>query len=285
MEKNYKTYLNSYAVTHSPNSLRIVSQVIRKLPPLEQLTRDSILVILGSYENIATRRLYYKNIKLLLRYLGKSELLEGIHIKTPKTSITRADLLTQSEVSAILRACKDPLLRGLIEFLLESGARISEALNLTINDLIIEKHFIITTLRSGKTNTSRQVPLLRDNLTGFLYYLSTCDDHKVFPIKYDTVWIKFKTRLKRSGIKPHRKLFHIFRHMKATHLLDLGVPETIIKQFMGWSSLSNMMATYTHLSNKSVMDFFSRLYGVNTDPLEDLYAEDEKERLQHFLRR
>lgn len=283
MEKNYETYLNAYRVTHSPNSLKIVSQVIRKLPPIEELTRDSILAILGSYENIATRRLYYKNIKLLIRYLGVPELLDGIQIKTPKTSITRSDLLTESEVSSILRACKDPLLRGLVEFLLESGARIGETLNLTINDLIIEDHFIITTLRSGKTDTSRQIPLVRDNLTGFLYYLSTCDGHKVFPIKYDTVWIKFKTCLVRSGIKPHRKLFHIFRHMKATHLLDAGVPETFIKQFMGWSSLSNMMATYTHLSNKSVMDFFSRLYGYEVEPLKALYPEEERQRLKEIL--
>ncbi len=71
--------------------------------------------------------------------------------------------------------------------------------------------------------------------------------------------------------------------MKATHLLELGVPESIIRRFMGWSKTSPMIARYGHMTSRNVQDFFSRLYGYQTEPVEPLYPEEEKQRLKEIF--
>jgi integrase/recombinase XerD len=169
----------------------------------------------------------------------------------------------------------------LIELLTESGCRIREALNLTKDDIEVQNDFVIITV-TGKTGT-RIVPLLKDNLTSFLYHVAIVDTDKIFPITYWTINYQFQNIYKKANVKVS-KIFHIFRHTKATYLLEQGVSESIIKQFLGWTSNSPMIARYTHLTSRNIQEYFGRLYGLNVDPVEPLYPDEEKERLKQIFR-
>lgn len=52
---------------------------------------------------------------------------------------------------------------------------------------------------------------------------------------------------------------------------------------MGWSETSQMISNYTHLTNKSVNDYFSRIYGVEPKSIEPLLPEDEKKKIKDLI--
>lgn len=173
MHPKYKELLATHYINASPHTISRMKYLYRKLPAPDELTREFVLDLITKYENPHTRHQVFKLMKVTLRLLDKSELLKGISITQPATSIKRGDLLTQSDISALLRASKTLLQRAIIELLTESGCRIGEALNLTKSDTEIQADFVIATF-SGKTGT-RQVPLLRDNLTPFLFQVATVE--------------------------------------------------------------------------------------------------------------
>jgi hypothetical protein len=53
---------------------------------------------------------------------------------------------------------------------------------------------------------------------------------------------------------------------------------------MGWSETSDTITKYTHLTNKSVKDFFSRLYGIEQEPIEPLFPDEERDRIKKMFR-
>lgn len=196
--------------------------------------------------------------------------------------ISASDLLTEEETSALFRACSRPHHRALLEFIIESGCRIQEVLELKMRDIKFQEHFLIITL-NGKTG-ERTIPLYKDNLPAFLFYLtSRLNEEIIFPFTYIAVNKQFRRLYKKAGLEKPKRMFHIFRHMKATYLLESGIPENIIKEFLGWSDASNMAQYYTHLNTRKLTDFFARHYGVASEPLRPLYPDEERNRVKEIL--
>jgi len=280
LDEEYRAFLHEYSLGHKRSTVDGMKWLIEKLPPIEELSRGKIIEVLASHENHNTRAVMLSKLRLLLRYLDRLELIKGIRIPLRPTAIQRSDLLTSSDISALLRGCRTLAQRALIELLVESGVRIGEILNLRVQDIEPRDRLLLVTL-NGKTGP-RQVPLLRANLTNFLEYLSCCDE-KVFKTEYSALRKQFMRLYRRAGVDRPKMLFHIFRHTRATHLVELGVPEAIIRRFMGWTPGSNMIQVYVHLSNRSVMDFFARMYDIEPEPLEPLYPDEDKQRVKGLL--
>jgi len=278
-------YMNS-----APQSLFDSLSVAKRLPPPEELTTEFIIDFLTSYDNINTRAYYYYIIKVICKEIGRPELIEPIPRPKEVSTIRRRDLLTPSEIAALLRACKDLYERALLEVLIESGCRIGEVLSLNVEDITTDDNFLYVDV-IGKTGT-RQIPLLKDNLPSFQYHLVIRLNGPVFnssryldrPISYRVVLDKIVDIFQRAGVRKRARTIHIFRHTKATYLIELGVPESIIKKFMGWSETSDTITKYTHLTNKSVKDFFSRLYGIDEEPIEPLFPDEERDRIKKMFR-
>lgn len=281
MHPEYREILNFYLINHSKSWCHVIKCFLKKLPPPGDISEEWILDFFSKYDNSSTKSFYHKMLSIVLGKVGRKYLLKDIKIKEPKSKLKPSDLLSPVEVSAMLRACKDSQEKAIIEFLLESGCRAGELLNLEVDDIQPEHDFIIATVE-GKTGL-RTVPLLRANLTNFLYHLGIMESGRVFPVPYKKLRLILIDLYKRAGVRKRRRTTHIFRHMKATHLLELGTPESIIRQFMGWSEKSNMINQYTHLTSRNIQEFFGRLYGINPGPLEPLYPEEEKERLRKIL--
>lgn len=64
----------------------------------------------------------------------------------------------------------------------------------------------------------------------------------------------------KAGIEGKR--FHDLRHTKCTHLLRMGMPETKVKRFMGWSTNSKQLGRYAHLVQEDIDEELSRMYGL-----------------------
>ncbi len=281
MHEEYKPVFIYSKLNHSNGYQRIMQSFLNNLPPLREITKDWILEFLSSYSNQSTRHLKFAMLSIVLKRLDKSELIEDVEIKRPKKSLKRSELLSQVELSSMLRACENTEQKAVLEFLIESGCRASELLGLEVEDIEIQQDFIIATL-NGKTGI-RTVPLLRQNLTNFLYHSQFFESGKIFDFSYSRLRTIILGIYRRADVRKRKRVTHIFRHMKATYLLEKGVPEQMIKRFMGWSESSDMISNYTHLTSKNIEDFFARLYNLSSEPVEELYPNEEKERLKQIF--
>ena len=139
--------------------------------------------------------------------------------------------------------------RAIFEFLYATGARISEAVNLKLNDIITSEKLIRI---KGKGNKERLVPIFDyayDKLinyikNGRIYFLKNENRNSfVFLNRYGNkisrigVWKTLKKIKVESGldidVSPHT-----FRHSFATHLLEGGANLRIIQELLGHKSIN-----------------------------------------------
>ncbi len=79
-------------------------------------------------------------------------------------------------------------------------------------------------------------------------------------ISYSGAYFLFKEISRRAGVKrpvnPHN-----FKHSRVTHLLRLGLSDSVIKKLVGWSPSSNMLAHYGHLVSEDAHNALLRAHG------------------------
>ncbi|MDD2411259.1 MAG: tyrosine-type recombinase/integrase [Candidatus Methanomethylophilaceae archaeon] len=142
-------------------------------------------------------------------------------------------------------------------FLYETGARIQELLDVRIRDLSLgnEVPFVYLT---GKGRKTRAVPLQGKTISHLNKYLQLfhplssrkADDHLFYTVVHgircrmseDNVAAflsKYAARAKvRCPEVPERVFPHLFRHTKAMHLYQAGIPLSYIKDFLGHANVS-----------------------------------------------
>ncbi|MDZ7760598.1 MAG: site-specific tyrosine recombinase/integron integrase [Desulfovermiculus sp.] len=182
-------------------------------------------------------------------------------LKNPKHSQPHPLCLNVDQVFALLdqAAGNDPqALRdvALAELLYGSGLRISEAVNLDMQDVDLGQHTVRVT---GKGNKERIVPLTTKARERLLRYL----DHRfAFPAPVDEPAFFLGKRGKRLQRRQTNRVLdrlaamaglpqsispHVLRHSFATHLLESGADLRSVQELLGHASLSTTQR-YTHLS-------------------------------------
>jgi site-specific recombinase XerD len=184
------------------------------------------------------------------------------HIPYQKKHKTLPQVLSQEEVKSFLSVIEDPKYSAIASTLYGSGLRLSECLNLKIEDL--DSSNMVITVRDGKGKKDR-VTVLPESLLVTLraYYRKT----RVKPVTYlfpkkDDNFSPFSKRQTQSfihnaGLKAGISKSvtpHILRHSFATHLLESGVNLRKIQVILGHRSLQTT-AVYTHLAK----DFLSEV--------------------------
>ncbi len=184
------------------------------------------------------------------------------HIPYQKKHKTLPQVLSQEEVKTFLSVIEDPKYSAIASTLYGSGLRLSECLNLKIED--IDSSNMVITVRDGKGKKDR-VTVLPESLLVTLrsYYRKA----RVKPVTYlfpkkDDRFSPFSKRQTQSfihnaGLKAGISKSvtpHILRHSFATHLLESGVNLRKIQVILGHRSLQTT-AVYTHLTK----DFLSEV--------------------------
>ena len=175
----------------------------------------------------------------------------GKHNRLPKA-------LTVSEMSSILESARridDPIsLRDylLIELLYSTGARISEVIDININDINqseVGGETISTLKLRGKGGKERIVPLgsyakkaIEDYLVRTRPSLMKKSSENVMflnilgsQLSRVSAWEIVKRAAKRAGLET-RVTPHVFRHSYATHLLDGGADIRVVQELLGHAS-------------------------------------------------
>lgn len=218
-------------------------------------------------------------IRWLNRVYNTGINLEEIKPIKPKNSLMPEYLINSEEFEKILLNTTSPQMKLIIELLYETGARVSEILDLKIQNIEFNSYGAKLYVK-GKTG-QRVIPIVwyaRD-LRQFLLVHPNKDkpEYNVFfiqkngqmlPFEYPNFRKQLGIICKRAGINK-RIHAHLFRHTRMTELAKT-LPEQTLKQLAGWSGSSKMAEVYIHLSQRDVEDsLLQKVYGIKTTDKED----------------
>lgn len=167
----------------------------------------------------------------------------AIKVSWPKKQYKIPELMSRSEVQAIIQHCTPEKYRVMLSILYGCGLRISELLNLKVQDIDGERRTF--KIRLGKGNKDRFVvipPSLLDQLRRYwchehprdwLFPTSLRGD---YPISDSSLRKKLKATLQMTGINK-RYSPHSFRHAYATHQLESGMPLHQLQHQLGHNNV------------------------------------------------
>ena len=185
-------------------------------------------------------------------------------LEQPKVPQRLPKVVSIKEIEEMLHNNLTPLEHVIIELLYSCGLRVSELVNLKINDLDLASKYIRC---FGKGSKERIVPFGETAIRIIKDYLPTRNfimkkyklDTKVFLINengrfvnrqdiYELVHLQGKFIHK--NISPHT-----LRHSFATHLLENGADLRIVQELLGHSDVSTTQL-YTHISKKRLKEVY-----------------------------
>ncbi|MDO4911161.1 MAG: tyrosine recombinase [Corynebacterium sp.] len=175
------------------------------------------------------------------------------------------EFLTLAEVDQVIDAAKDQCEAALVELLYGTGARVSEALALSVDDVNRYEGFVVLT---GKGNKQRIVPLGSKAQQAISAYIrgqrkdlvkpNSPDPHRLFlnrlgrPYSRQSAYNNIQALLARAGIEKTVSP-HTFRHTFATHMLAGGADMRVVQELLGHASISTTQV-YTHVRNAEVLE-------------------------------
>jgi integrase/recombinase XerD len=198
------------------------------------------------------------------------------HLDLPRMPRLLPETLTQAEVERLLDApAADALLdRALLELLYAAGLRISEALNLDLEDVSLDGAFVRVI---GKGDRERLVPVGEVALDAIRAWLAgpraaLVAAHHVEPVRGGPLllgrsgrrlarqqgWAVVKRAAAAAGlsglVSPHT-----LRHSFATHLLEGGADLRIVQELLGHASISTTQL-YTHVTGERIREVYARAH-------------------------
>ena len=191
-------------------------------------------------------------------------------VSPPAAGEKLPDTLSIDEVATLLDACPTETPVGLrdkalLETLYATGARVSEVLDLRVDDATaaIDADGILAV--TGKGNKQRLVPLGRHSKDAIEAYLvrgrpvfATGKSHALFlnkrggGLSRQSAWTVIKQAAERAGI--HKEVSpHTLRHSFATHLLEGGADVRSVQELLGHASVTTTQI-YTHITADSLRE-------------------------------
>ncbi|UTT54280.1 site-specific tyrosine recombinase XerD [Microbacterium maritypicum] len=192
-------------------------------------------------------------------------------LRPPKAPQRLPKALTIEQVERLLAApsADEPLGirdRALLELLYATGARVSEAIDLDVDDLA---HGDVLRLR-GKGSKERIVPLGSYARTAVDAYLTRVRpglamkgraSARLFlgargaPLSRQSAWLVIRAAAERAQITTDVSP-HTLRHSFATHLLQGGADVRVVQELLGHSSVATTQI-YTHVSVDALRDIYA----------------------------
>jgi integrase/recombinase XerD len=207
-------------------------------------------------------------IKAFYKYLMFEELIEKdptALIEGPRLGRKLPDTLSYPEIETLFNAIdlstpEGARNRAMLEVLYSSGLRVSELVDLKLNNVYFDINFLRVV---GKGNKERLVPIGRDALKFMKIYIEEIrGKHPHKPAHKDSSAYVF---LNRHGKKLTRVMVftiiknlalsiglnktvspHTFRHSFATHLIEGGADLRAVQEMLGHESITTT-EIYTHL--------------------------------------
>ncbi len=210
--------------------------------------------------NLAAVRGFHK----FLQIDGLAQSDPTVNVETPRGWKRLPKTLSTLEVDALLVQPDQSTLLGLrdkamLELLYATGLRVSELVGLRLQDVNLERGFLVV---MGKGSKERAVPLGETAMDAVRSYLKRARplllksgaSESLFlsarrrGITRQMFWERIKLHARAAGIVSSISP-HTLRHCFATHLLDNGADLRAVQAMLGHSDISTTQI-YTHVSRE-----------------------------------
>ncbi len=184
------------------------------------------------------------------------------------------DVLSKEEMDKLLKS-PDPDVaegmrdRAMLELLYAAGLRVTELINLSLNDVDLQADVVRVV---GKGDKERLVPMGENASHWIRSYLDKARkelakgnggaalflSRRGKSITRQAVWYRIKHYSMVTGIKGKISP-HTFRHSFATHLLEGGADLRSVQAMLGHADISSTQI-YTHVDIKNLKDQYERFH-------------------------
>ncbi len=229
--------------------------------PLNELTNRSVelfieKVFIERKYSVSSQRQFISALKIFIIFYPQTKINDLI-LERPKKSRKLPNVLSQEEVLAIIQNTQNLKHRAILALIYSCGLRISELINLKLEDFHIERKQLI--VKNGKGRKDRYVSLADSFTPLLLNYYNSYKPKSYFVEgqkggKYSAESVRqflrkscFKAKIKKP-VTPHT-----LRHSYATHLLENGVDIRYIQSLLGHAKPETTMI-YTHVKRKDLME-------------------------------
>jgi len=187
--------------------------------------------------------------------------------KLALTKFERTDLpsyLTPDEIQAMLETCKDNRRNhAFLNILWQTGARVSEALKVTRND--IDSYGLTIKILTEKQRNKRSKPVFRiipispelsNELASYILHYNITD--RLFAFSRQRAWQIIRQTAERAGLSSKNIHPHVFRHSFAIHCLRSGMPLPVLQKVLGHSSILVTMI-YLRVVQPDIQEFMRKV--------------------------
>ncbi|MCK5806178.1 MAG: tyrosine-type recombinase/integrase [Lentisphaeria bacterium] len=237
-------------------------------PPFLLTEGDVRTFMLERHEKLngSSQRILYRGLRFLYNDLFKFD-WELLKAARTKYETIEPAILSREEIKRLLESIQTPQIYAYLRTVYSCGLRLSEALNIKVGD--IDRAGGVLHVRQGKGAKDRKVflPSLTLDMLG-RYWLRHRNPAWMFPalgrngkggptadkpMSICTVQGGLRRYLKRAGVTKSRVSIHTLRHSYATHLLEAGVPLTVLQKQLGHENITTTLR-YVHLSREAQVD-------------------------------
>ena len=227
--------------------------------PMEEVTTEELRKYLLKYlreeRKLSERSVNYYNSVIRFMYeVTMDKLINKKQLPMYRNRRKIKDVLTKEELSAFFNACDNYMYKTIFMMIYGSGLRVSEAVNLRIEDIDSKKMRIF--VRKGKGGKDRYTVLPKESLEMLRkYYKIKKPKHPegyMFlnregnPVKTERTREYFR-RYRRKAKIDEKFVVHSLRHGFATDLIERGASILEVKELMGHSNIRSTME-YIHVA-------------------------------------
>ena len=194
-------------------------------------------------------------------------------VQSPKIEKRVPSVLTAQEVELLLEQPKDVDLKGtrdkaMLEFAYATGMRVTEIINLNIEDVNLEGEYVICRVGSKQRN----IPLGSLSLKALKEYIDEARPILIRNEKEKALFVNVNgQRLTRQGFWKIVKYYkeqahitkditpHVLRHSFATHLLQNGADLKAIQTMLGHSDISSTQV-YMQFQDEGLKNIYRKAH-------------------------
>jgi len=219
--------------------------------------------------NLASIRSFYQ-------YITKSKIIEHdptSELESPKVEKKLPQILSTQEVELLLEQPKCIDLKGyrdkaMLEFLYATGIRVTELINLDVNDVDLEMGFV----RCNKGSRERMIPVGSMAISALQEYLRKSRGLLIASNDEKAIFVNINgRRLTRQGFWKIIKLYknqakiskditpHTLRHSFAAHLLENGADLRSIQEMLGHSDISSTQI-YAQIAKNKIKEVYKKTH-------------------------
>ena len=213
---------------------------------------------------------HLSSAKGFFRFLKKNNLIQSSPfelVTAPKSSSNLPDVLSPEDVEQLLNFKPSNMIEirdmAIVELMYSSGLRVSETVNINLNDFEEDKSFLRVL---GKGSKTRLVPMGRYAVNAINEWLIEREkilnntdalflNSKGTRLTVRSVQLRLKKMAVKQGLPPIHP--HMLRHSFATHMLESSGDLRTIQELLGHSSLSTTQI-YTKLDYQHLAKIYDQ---------------------------